>query len=156
VPVSDINTIVMTHLHSDHCLNARKFPHARVVVQRKELDFAMNPHPLFAPNYRKEWYEGLRFETVDGDTEILPGVEVLLTPGHAVGCQSVSVSTQRGRLVIAGFCTLDDNFADKGDTIPGIHVDPLASYDSIMKIRKMADIIIPLHSERALSVKSFQ
>jgi N-acyl homoserine lactone hydrolase len=155
VPASDISIVVMTHLHSDHCLNARKFPQAKIVVQRRELDFALNPHPLFAPNYKKEWYEGLQFETVDGDTELLPGIEVLLTPGHTAGCQSVSVLTQRGRAVIAGFCALDDNFADKGDTIPGIHVDALACYDSMIKIRKMADSIIPLHSERALHVKSY-
>jgi N-acyl homoserine lactone hydrolase len=155
VSPADIKTVVMTHLHSDHCLNTKKFSHAKIVVQKKELDFAMNPHPLFAPNYRKEWYEGLQFETVDGDVEILPGIKLLLAPGHTVGCQSVSIPTRQGRVTIAGFCTLDDNFGDKGDTIPGIHVDSLACYDSMIKIRKSADIVIPLHSERTLKVKSY-
>lgn len=155
VASSDISTIVMTHLHSDHCLNAKKFPRAKIIVQRKELDFAMNPHPMFAPAYRKEWYEGLQFETVEGDTELFPGIDLLLTPGHTFGCQSVSVLTEDGKAVIAGFCALDDNFSDKGDTIPGIHVDPLACYESMARIRKMADVIIPLHSERALDVKSY-
>ena len=154
VSLSDIGNIIVTHLHSDHCLNAKKFSKATIIVQEKELKFAMNPHPIFAAMFNKEWYKGLNFETIQGDVEIFPGVKVLITAGHTVGGQSVSVTTQQGRVVIAGFCTIDDNFSDKGDIIPGIHIDPLESYESLIKIRKIADIIIPLHSERILNVKS--
>lgn len=154
IKVSDIKTIIMTHLHIDHCLNAKKFPNAKIVVQQEELEFARNPHPLFSGIFRKEWYEGLNFETVQGDTEIVPGVKTIFTPGHTAGNQSVSITTEQGEVVIAGFCTLDDNFSDKGDIIPGPHVDPFKAYDSIIKIKNMADILIPLHSQRVMNVKS--
>ena len=151
ITVTDIKTIIMTHLHSDHCLNAKKFPNARIVVQQEELEFARNPHPLFSAIFKNEWYEGLNFETVQGDTEIVPGVKTIFTPGHTAGNQSVSITTEQGEVVIAGFCTLDDNFSDKGDIIPGPHVDPFKAYDSIIKIKNLADVLIPLHSQSVLN-----
>ena len=150
---SDIKTIVMTHLHSDHVLNAKKFPNAKVIVQEEELEFARNPHPLFSAIFRDEWYEGLDFKTIQGDTEVIPGVKAVFTPGHTPGGQSVSVSTEKGEAVIVGLCTLDDNFTDKGDIIPTPHTNPLEAYDSITRIRKIADFIIPLHSERAVTAE---
>jgi glyoxylase-like metal-dependent hydrolase (beta-lactamase superfamily II) len=154
ISMSDIKTIVVTHLHLDHFLNAKKFPNAELIIQEEELRFAMNPHPLFSPQYNKEWYKGLRFKTVSGDTEIIPGVEVIFTPGHAPGCQSVSVSTVQGKAVIIGFCSIDENFTKEGDIVPGLHTDPLKAYDSIVKIRKIADILLPCHSGRFLGAAS--
>jgi hypothetical protein len=57
-------------------------------------------------------------------------------------------------MVISGFCALDDNFTDKGFTIPGPHTDPLKAYDSILKLQDFADRIIPLHSQRIINVES--
>lgn len=154
VSASEIKTIVMTHLHADHCLNAKRFPNARIVVQEDELTFARKPHPLFSKVYNDEWYEGLNFETVRGDVEIAPGVRTLFTPGHSAGSQSVSVDTEQGAAVITGFCVLDDNFQDKTVIIPGPHVDPLQAYDSVVRVRQEADVLIPLHSRRAMDAKS--
>lgn len=154
ISVSDVKHIIITHLHSDHCLNAKRFPQAEIIVQEEELKFARNPHPLFSAIYKNEWYEGLNFKTVQGDTEIIPGVKTIFTPGHSAGGQSVSVTTEQGEAVITGFCVLDDNFSDKGDIISAPHVDPFKSYDSIVQIKKIAERIIPLHSQSLLTVKS--
>ncbi|OGP62373.1 MAG: hypothetical protein A2170_16105 [Deltaproteobacteria bacterium RBG_13_53_10] len=154
ISVSDIKTVIMTHLHSDHCLNAKKFPNARIIVQKDELEFARHPHPLFSAIYKGEWYEGLNFQIIQGDTEIIPGVEAIFSPGHSAGGQSVSVRTDRGNIVISGFCALDENFGEKGDIIPAPHVDPLKAYDSIVRLRKIADMILPLHSQRLVNMKS--
>ncbi len=154
ISMSDIETIIMTHLHFDHFLNAKKFPNAEIIIQEEELQFGMNPHPLFAPQYNSKWYEGLRFKSVSGDAVIVPGVEAIFTPGHTAGCQSVSVMTEKGRAVIAGFCSIDENFSKEGDIVPGLHTDPMQAYDSIVKMRKIADIIIPSHSDRFMDVVS--
>ena len=130
-----------------------EFPNAKIIVQKEELEFARNPHPLFSAIFRDEWYDGLDFEIIQGDKEIIPGVKALFTPGHTPGGQSVSVATEKGEAVIVGLCTLDDNFTDKGDIIPTPHTDPLKAYDSIGRIREIADIIIPLHSERAATAE---
>lgn len=123
-------------------------------MQEEELKFAKNPHPLFSTIYKNEWYEGLNFETVRGDSEIISGIDVLLTPGHTAGAQSVSITTKQGKVVIVGSCVIDDNFSDKGVIIAGSNTDPLKAYESMMRIREVADTIVPLHSQRMLNVKS--
>jgi glyoxylase-like metal-dependent hydrolase (beta-lactamase superfamily II) len=151
---SDIKTIILTHLHIDHFVNAKRFPNAKLIVQDEELKFARNPHPVFSKSYNRGWYEGLNLETVNGDREIFPGVEVIFTPGHTPGTQSVSIATEEGKKVICGFCSLDDNFSDKGDIVPGIHSDIFKAYDSMVRVRGLGGTIIPLHSERFLNVES--
>lgn len=154
ISMSDIKTIILTHLHIDHFVDAKRFPNAKLIVQEEELKFSRNPHPVFSKSYNRSWYEGLNFETVNGDTEIFPGVEIISTPGHTPGAQSVSIGTEGGKKVICGFCSLDDNFSDKGDIVPGIHTDIFKAYDSMVRIRGLGGTIIPLHSERFLSMES--
>jgi len=154
ISVTDIKTIVLTHLHLDHFLNAKKFSQAKLVVQEEELKFAMEPHPLFSKSYNTAWYEGLDLETISGDSEILPGVDILFTPGHSPGGQSISVATEQGKAVITGFCAIDENFGPEGDIVPGIHSNLFQLYESIIKIREVADIIIPSHSNHMLNVQS--
>ncbi len=48
----DISLVVLTHLMYDHCANAKLLPHARFVVQKKELEYAQSPYPLFAGAYQ--------------------------------------------------------------------------------------------------------
>ncbi|MFC2068743.1 N-acyl homoserine lactonase family protein [Chloroflexota bacterium] len=150
----DIKTIIMTHLDIDHILNAKKFPNAKFIVQEEELRFVRNPHPMYARRCHQELYEGLKFQTIRGDTEIVPDVDAIFTPGHTVGGQSVAVATEHGKVVICGMCTIDDNFSDEGDIISGMHSDPFEAYDSIVKIRKIADSVLPLHSQRLLYTRS--
>lgn len=154
ISMLDIKTIVMTHLHPDHLLNAKKFPNAKIIVQEEELRFARNPHPLFAKSYIVELFEGLNIETVRGDTEIAPGIEVILTPGHSPGGQSVSITTAQGKAVITGFCCIDENFGEEGDIVPALHTDLFRSYESVSRIRERADIILPLHGRRLQAVES--
>jgi glyoxylase-like metal-dependent hydrolase (beta-lactamase superfamily II) len=153
----DIDIVIQTHLHSDHCLNTRKCKNATVIVQEEELNFALNPHPLYAGVYQKQWYEGLNFKPINGDQEIVPGITAVFLPGHTKGSQGVAIDTPKGKNVIAGFCSLDENFGIKEDisspiVLPGICIDPLKAYDSIIKVKKMADHIIPTHSERFLKI----
>src|SRR5690606_10567734 len=45
VEPTDIRTVILTHLHWDHCYGNKYLPNARFVVQRKELAYAMTPLP---------------------------------------------------------------------------------------------------------------
>lgn len=156
VEASEIDIVIITHLHHDHIELASKFPQAKFVVQKAELEEALNPHPLFAAGYVKHHFTNLNFEVLDGDSVIMPGVSVLLTPGHTPGGQSVVVETTKGKAIITGFCCIDDNFlAPVGGenqlpfVIPGIFIDARQIYNSMMKVKQLADIIIPLHSAQA-------
>lgn len=150
----DIKTIIMTQLHIDHILGASKFPNAKFIVQEEELEFNRNPHPMFSRTSTRQLYEGLNLETIRGDTEIIPGVEAIFTPGHTPGGQSVAVTTEQGKVVICGMCTIDQNFTSEEIIIPGMHSNPLHAYDSMVKIRQIADTILPLHSQSLLNTTS--
>ena len=149
----DIDIVILTHLHWDHVGLGFKFRKAKFVVQKAELDYANNPHPMISHIYIKDTFEGLDYELVEGDLEIIEGVKVLLTPGHAPGAQSVAVNTEGGLVIIPGICSVVDNFnvptalREQGHEVitPGIHLDAPQVYDSALKVKIMADIILPLH-----------
>jgi glyoxylase-like metal-dependent hydrolase (beta-lactamase superfamily II) len=83
---------------------------------------------------------------VEGDREIVDGLQVLLTPGHTVGGQSVVVNTRKGKAVITGFCCNEQNFPATGPVVPpGVHINVIDAYESARRVKEMADIIIPLH-----------
>ncbi len=152
----DVGLVVHTHLMYDHCANSHRLPRARFVVQKAELEFAFKPHPMFAGVYQRHLFEHLNFEVIEGDQDLIPGVRLLFTPGHTPGIQSVAVETQAGLAIITGFCCLAENFepqlspAWKTTEVPevvppGIHTDMLQAYDSMVRVKHMADIIIPFH-----------
>ena len=141
----DIDVIIHTHLHNDHCENDYRCPNAEVFVQQRELDFFKNPHPI-DHRYYPDVLDGVTVTTVDGDAALFDGIDVILTPGHTVGGQTVAVNTAGGRAMITGFCCNGKNFPGVGPAVaPGVHIDAREAYDSIQMIRQMADIIIPLH-----------
>jgi N-acyl homoserine lactone hydrolase len=90
----DITLVINTHLHFDHCGQNAVFKHAAFHVQRTELDRARRESPDLAG-----WFDfmGARFELLDGDTEVLPGLSVIATPGHTAGHQCVVVRTGAGQ-----------------------------------------------------------
>lgn len=141
----DIDLIIHTHLHNDHCENDYKCTNARIVVQKKEYEFFLNPHPL-DHRYYSDLLDGLNVQQVDGDTVLKEGIELIFTPGHTPGGQSVAVQTKAGKAIITGFCCNDQNFPASGPVItPGVHTNALDAFESTKKIREMADILIPLH-----------
>ena len=149
----DIDIIIHTHLHNDHCENDYKCTNADVYVQRIEYEFLKNPHPV-DHRYYPDILDEVNVVEIDGDANIAEGIDVIFSPGHTVGGQSVAVNTSKGRAVITGFCCNDKNFPSTGPAIaPGVHINLADAYDSIQKIRQMADILIPLHD---LSIGSCQ
>jgi len=141
----DIDIIIHTHLHNDHCENDYKCTNARVYVQKSEYEFLENPHPV-DHRYYPDILTDVDVIQIEGDATIVDGVDVILTPGHTVGGQSVVVNTSKGKAIITGFCCNDKNFPATGPAIaPGVHIDLTEAYDSAQKIRQMADILIPLH-----------
>ena len=89
----DISLVINTHLHFDHCGQNAVFKHAAFYVQRAELDRARRESPQLAA-----WFDFMnaKFELLDGDAEVLPGLRVVATPGHTVGHQSVLVDSADG------------------------------------------------------------
>jgi glyoxylase-like metal-dependent hydrolase (beta-lactamase superfamily II) len=103
--IDDVDIVVDTHLHFDHAGgNTRRnpdgaielaFPRARYVVQRGEYEWAHIRNERIQASYLPHNFEPVmqagRFDLVDGDNEIVPGVRLLKTPGHTPHHQSVIV-----------------------------------------------------------------
>ena len=148
----DVDIVIHTHLHFDHCGHTSLCKRAKVIVQEEELRFAYSPHALFFGSYNLNFLKDLHFSVVSGEAEILPGIRVIPTPGHSPGCQAVSIETKKGRAIISGFCSIKENFFPPEAMrlrwpviAPGVSVNSLQAFDSALKIKGLADIIVPQH-----------
>lgn len=91
-----IQALVLTHLHFDHCGQARRFD-APTYVQRTEMDAAK------ASRYTVPgWIPEGDVRLFDGDLDIAEGVRLLASPGHSPGHQSVLVSARDGNALVLG------------------------------------------------------
>ena len=159
----DIDIIIHTHLHNDHCENDYKCVNAEIYVHEKELDTIHDPHPLdfrYLEDYIFDVEENGQIKKVKGDQEIVPGIRVVHTPAHTKGGLTVFVDTEKGKAAITGFCIIKENLfppkevkAMEMEVIPpGTHVNAYDAYNILNKVKKMADILLPLHESEFASV----
>jgi glyoxylase-like metal-dependent hydrolase (beta-lactamase superfamily II) len=102
---SDVTVVINTHLHFDHAGGdtlrlpdgnvVPAFPHVRHVVQQGEWEFAHLQNERLRASYLLHNLDPLQaaglLELVDGPAEIVPGIQVLPTPGHTPHHQSVLI-----------------------------------------------------------------
>lgn len=105
VPPEQIDIVINTHLHFDHCgWNTRliggklvpTFPNARYVVQRLEFDHAIKPTERDRASYEPVNFQPIevagQWQFIEGDVEIVPGIELIVVPGHTRHMQCVKIS----------------------------------------------------------------
>jgi len=97
--VEDVRGVVNCHLHFDHCGGNIHLAGRPIFVQEVELQAAHGPDYTL-PSLID--FPGATYEIVRGETDILPGVRLLPTPGHVPGHQSLVVSCKEGPVVLAG------------------------------------------------------
>jgi len=104
---SDIDLVIDTHLHGDHSGGnttyaadgsvIAAFPNAEYVVQRREYEDASRPNERTRATYIAANFQPLvdsgQMRLLDGDTEFLPGVRVVVTPGHTPGHMAVTLES---------------------------------------------------------------
>jgi glyoxylase-like metal-dependent hydrolase (beta-lactamase superfamily II) len=106
VAPDDIDVVINTHLHFDHCgwntlrrgdKVAATFPRAKYYAPRGEWEYSRKPSDRDAISYINENYDPLiesgQMELVGGDREIVPGVRVEVFPGHTAHMQAVIVES---------------------------------------------------------------
>ncbi|MDP9371930.1 MAG: N-acyl homoserine lactonase family protein [Chloroflexota bacterium] len=103
VAPGDIRYLVCTHLDPDHAGSHDRFPEAALVIQRAQYEAARRgTHPRY-DQARPSWdHPRLRYRLLDGDSELLPGIELIETSGHVPGHQAVLVRLpQTGPVLLA-------------------------------------------------------
>jgi N-acyl homoserine lactone hydrolase len=168
VAPADIAMIVHTHLHQDHVQNDALFPNADIVVQRRELEAALEGEAACSvlspaeraaiaagPYARSQeagiWYIGTaelervageRLRVVDGEVEILPGITLTPSGGHTSGHQSVLVATEEGTACITGDVV---SLAVNADVVGPMTPDAVATRAFLARFRASAWELIPSH-----------
>jgi N-acyl homoserine lactone hydrolase len=99
IDLNRIDVVVNTHLHADHCGGNHLFAGRPIYVQRQELEDARGEGYTI-----REWVDppGVRYEAVDGELELLPGLRLVPAPGHTRGSQIVVVETGGRPIVVGG------------------------------------------------------
>jgi glyoxylase-like metal-dependent hydrolase (beta-lactamase superfamily II) len=160
IALDEVDFVTLSHLHFDHAGGTSRFPKAKFIMQKRELEFAAAamPHNSAARNaftaddvlaaVQLNW-QG-RVLLADGDVEgVIPGVDVYLTPGHTAGTMTVCLATTRER-----FCYSSDavyTYRNIDEDIPlGLALDSYQAVESYKKIRRIlrGGTLIPGHEPR--------
>lgn len=97
--IGEVVAVANCHLHLDHAGGNPALAGLPVFVQRAELALARTGEHTIAGATD---FDGARYEVLDGEREIAPGVRLIPTPGHTAGHQSLLVETEEGGLLLAG------------------------------------------------------
>lgn len=156
VGVDDIDIVITTHLHWDHCAGNGLFPKAQNIVQEEELRTAKNPFPVNAEGYIPSMVKDIRYTVISGDSQIVAGVSVILTPGHTYGMQGVLVRAASREYFIAGdtiglFECLDRD----PPLISGVYVDLKKYYESLERIKALSATVLPGHDMKVFDERVY-
>jgi len=109
----EITAVILTHAHADHAMGALRlgkdgkpelrFPNAKIYVQKREWQDAMNPNERTAATYLVDKLRVLeesgKLELVDGDTELFKNISVKVTGGHTPGSQAIMIDGGGERVI---------------------------------------------------------
>lgn len=155
VDVGTLTKVVLTHLHWDHVGGLQLIPASvPVVIQRSEWhagrdDTAVKRNAFLPRDYMTA--EDREMILIDGDCDLLGdgSIELLLTPGHTPGHQSVQIGDVVLGADVAHFASgLDDHrfpiFADD-------HEQQRRSAERLRAMRDAGCDVIPGHDPEVLS-----
>ena len=146
VAPGDVTEIVLSHAHGDHTGHLRAFPNARITVQRLEIEAALADTGRM--NFADYADPALRWNIIDGDVTLMPGLDLVLTRGHQPGHQSavVHLETDGVKILVGDVADLLENFERE---VLGSGMDDAASLASIRRLNAIAretrGELVPLH-----------
>jgi len=160
VGLDEVDFVTISHLHFDHAGGTSRFPEAKFILQRRELEFAAAAMPHNSAARQAFTAEDViaavqlnwqgRVLLVDGDVEgVVPGVDVYLTPGHTAGTMTVCLDTTKGRVCYSSDAVY--TYRNLDEDIPlGLALDSGEAVESYKKIRRIlrGGKLIPGHEPR--------
>jgi glyoxylase-like metal-dependent hydrolase (beta-lactamase superfamily II) len=156
---AEVEYVFLSHLHYDHCSNARLFPNARFVVSRTGWHLTLDApvpgmvsDPLF-PRDILAYFAGEardRLILVDDETpEIIPGVGAFYVGGHTMCSQAFTVRTKQGLAVFPSDTVFYYENLEQNHPV-GLSIDLIQCYQAMARVREVADIVVPPHDPRLL------
>ena len=138
---NDIDIVVNTHLHFDHCGNNALFKNAKFIVQADEYRYAFEPDRFQQAAYLRELFDvKIDYELTQGERQIANDVFVVPTPGHSIGHQSVIIKTDNKDYVYCGDAAPTRENLERRN-IPGILYCAHKALNSIDHLRTIKDAV---------------
>lgn len=137
----DINVVVNTHLHFDHCGNNSLFKDAKFYVQARELRYAYSPDRFQKAAYISEFFDvSVNYIPISGRYQLTDDIVLVPTPGHSIGHQSVIIKWKRKNYVYCGDAApLRENLEKRN--IPGVLYRADQALKSIDELRSIRDAV---------------
>ena len=121
---ADVDFVINTHMHVDHCGCNELFQNAMFIA-----------HSLESPP--------AHYQKISGEMTLMPGVAVLPTPGHCAGAISVFVTADRKYAICGDALPTRDNFLKH--VPPSVNTNPRLALKSMDMITSWADVVVPGH-----------
>ena len=152
VTPESVDVVVSTHLHFDHAggNTTRRdgrlvptFPNAEYWAQRVEWDEATHPNERTRSTYLAENLDPIeqsgQLRLFDGPTEIAPGVDWLLSPGHTRSHTCVRIASGgESALFTVDVCPFVAHL-ERIPWVPAVDLEPLVSMETKRQI--IADVL---------------
>jgi len=158
-----VEHVIVTHLHYDHCGNHALFPRAKYHLQDVEMAYATGRCMCHAEiripfevddvvaMVRKVFEERVMFH--DGTDEIAPGITVHRIGGHSKGLQCVRVKTRRGPIILASDASHLYSHFTEGRVFPLTYsvAETLEGYATLHRLVETPAHIVPGHDPQVLA-----
>ena len=142
----DIDLVILTHMHWDHCQNTDMFSNARILVHPKEIDYAHNPNPADhnAAKYIADMMDKMRVEPISDGDVVADGISIIDTPGHTLGHISIVAEVGDENILVAGDAMPDGGTVTR--RLPyNVFWDVNDATESVEKILDTSDVFYPGH-----------
>ncbi len=131
--VNDLTSVINTHLHFDHAGGNSHIRHVPILVQEAELAAARAGGIT-----RRDWEAaGVRYRTIRGDYHVCDGLDLIFTPGHTGGHQSVLVTLSGGQRLLFTVDAVYTSINWDEDALSAM-TDPVAGQASVERLRREA------------------
>lgn len=148
----DIDLVINTHLHDDHCGgNTHRddsgevvptFPWATYCVQRLELADAAFPNERTRATYFADNWEPMQrsgqLRTLTGDTRLTDEVRVVVTPGHTRSHQCVVIESDGRTAMFLGDLASWPVHLERLAWVPAYDLEPMVSIESKRNVARWA------------------
>ncbi|MFC1996740.1 MBL fold metallo-hydrolase [Chloroflexota bacterium] len=154
----EIDIVLITHAHGDHCgcntdsEGGAAFPNARYIMWKNEWDFWISEETLAQPQH--EWMSSVvdknmrplheRFELIEKDTEVVPGVDAIAASGHTPGHMVVRISSGEEQLWYMSDAFIHPLHIEQPDWYAEVDVDPEQSVNTRYSLLKQVATRQPL------------
>jgi N-acyl homoserine lactone hydrolase len=135
----DVDVVVCSHFHADHCGCNAFFPRSTLVCHRLELEAASADDALAKGYLPQEWNHGLRRVAIDGEHDLLGDGRLVLKPlpGHTPGMIGALVHLDRDGSFMLASDAVPLALTLERDALPRNTADPDAASRSLDEVRRM-------------------